>query len=91
MMKNVNRTVMVIFTVILAILMADQLDKFLAILGALGCTPVAFTLPVLFHYHICAETKREKVLDIVVIVLSLVILVFCTGFGVYSWIEAVGK
>jgi len=67
--------------------MASQLDKFLAILGALGCTPVAFTLPTLFHYKLLAETRKEKLIDIAVIVLSLIILVFCTSFGVYSWIE----
>lgn len=88
MMKNLNRSILVLFTIVVSIAMAKQLDKFLAILGAIGCTPIAFTLPTLFHYKLLAKTKREKYIDISVIVFSLIIMVFCTAFGVYSWIEA---
>lgn len=51
--KNLNRTLLVLVTVVVSVLMADQLDKFLAVLGALGCTPITFTLPTLFHYYLC--------------------------------------
>ena len=86
--KNLNRALMVIFTVVVSILMADQLDKFLALLGALGCTPITFTLPTLFHLYLCKPTGFARQLDIFVIALSLVILVFCSGYAVYVWVEA---
>ena len=86
--KNLNRTLMVVFTVVVSILMAKQLDKFLALLGALGCTPITFTLPTLFHLYLCKPTGWERTLDIFVIAVSLVIFVFCSGYAVFVWVTA---
>lgn len=55
--KNIFRTLMVIFCVVLAVIVADNLSKFLGLLGDLTCTPIAFILPALFHYKLCAKTK----------------------------------
>lgn len=86
--KNLNRAIMVIFTVIISILMASQLDKFLALLGALGCTPIAFTLPTLMHMKLCNPGPRALLYDKIVVGVSLVILVFCSGYATYTWIDA---
>lgn len=83
--KNISRGIMVAFTVVIAILLGTSLDKFLALLGALGCTPISFTLPTLFHYKLVAKTKKEKYIDIALIVVSLIITVFCTGFCIATW------
>lgn len=48
--KNVSRTVLIIITIVAAIELGEDLDKFLSILGSLTCTPVAFILPAAFHY-----------------------------------------
>lgn len=84
-LKNLYRTVMVAFTVVIALLLGNKLGSFLAFLGAFACTPIAFTLPTLFHYKLCAETKCEKILDLTLLVISLIIMVFCTGFSIYAW------
>jgi solute carrier family 36 (proton-coupled amino acid transporter) len=54
--KNINRAILVIFICVTALLVYDKLDKFLSIIGSLTCTPIAFILPALFHYKVCAET-----------------------------------
>jgi proton-coupled amino acid transporter len=54
MLKNNSRTLLVFFTVCLTIMLGDKLDKFLSVLGALTCTPIAFTFPALFHYKAAA-------------------------------------
>ena len=84
-LKNISRAVMVTFTIVLALALDTKLDKFLSLLGGIACTPIAFTLPTLFHYKLCAETKKERIIDIVIIVLSLIIMVFCTGFTLWHW------
>jgi proton-coupled amino acid transporter len=89
--KNLNRALMVIFTVIVSILMAEQLDKFLALLGALACAPIAFTLPTLMHLKLCNPSPRMILWDKIVIGISLFILVFCSGYSTYSWINAKSK
>jgi proton-coupled amino acid transporter len=82
---NLYRAGMVLFTVVISLSMGDSLDKFLSLLGAVACTPIAFTLPTLFHYKLCAKTKMEKGIDIFIIVISLIILVFCSGFVLATW------
>ena len=73
------------FVVVLTVLLKQKLDKFLSILGALTCTPIAFTFPAVFHYKACAETTTQKAIDLTLVILSLVILVFCTSLGVINW------
>ena len=85
MLKNNSRTILVFITCCMTILLGDKLDKFLSILGAVSCTPIAFTFPALFHLKAVAKTPLEKGSDILLIVFSLVILVYCTLQGVLNW------
>jgi proton-coupled amino acid transporter len=87
MFKNNSRTILVFGTLCLTIMLGDKLDKFLSILGALTCTPIAFTFPALFHLKAVAETTAQKVVDILLIVFSLIILVYCTYKGLVNWNE----
>jgi proton-coupled amino acid transporter len=82
MLKNYSRTFLVFGTICLTIILGDKLDKFLSILGALTCTPIAFTFPALFHLKAVAETPAQKISDVMLICFSLVILVYCTAKGV---------
>lgn len=77
---------MVAFTIVLALSLGDSLNQFLSLLGSLACTPIAFTLPALFHYKLCAETRKDKIIDFVIIGISLFIFVFCSAFNIYSWV-----
>ena len=45
------------FTVIVTMLVGDNIGKFLGILGAVTCTPIAFTFPAMFHLKLLAKTK----------------------------------
>ena len=83
--KNISRTVLVGITVVLTLAIGKKLDKFLSIVGSLTCTPIAFTFPALFHLKACAETPKQKAIDMTIIVLSFVILFFCTFLGFYHW------
>jgi len=80
-----TRTLLVGIAVGLTIGIGEKLNKFLSIAGALTCSPIAFTFPALFHYKSCAETTKQKAIDISIVVISLVILVFCTALGIKSW------
>jgi len=53
--------------------------------GSLTCTPIAFTFPALFHLKACAETPKQKAIDWAIVILSGVILVFCTSLGFIHW------
>ena len=74
-----------LFTIVFTLWLDTKVNKFLSILGALSCTPIAFTYPALFHYYCVAETKMEKYTDIAVIAISLLVLVYCTSLGFINW------
>ena len=76
---------MVALTVGISLSMGDNLDKFLSLLGAVACTPIAFTLPTMFHYKLVAKTKAQKVIDLIIIVLSIMIMLFCGIFTLVTW------
>ena len=85
MFKNMSRSFIVFCVVCMTIMLKDKFDKFLAILGSVTCTPMAFTFPALFHLKACAETGFQKGLDIFIITISIGIFFYCTYKGVVEW------
>ena len=76
--KNLTRSLLVGFTVILTVLIDKKIGKFVGIIGALTSTPIAFTWPSLFHYKLAAKNKTEKMIDIILFIFSLFIFVYST-------------
>ena len=76
---------MVISTVVVAMLAGDNLNNFLALLGAFACTPIAFTFPAWFHYRVCATTTVEKSIDITIIIVSIMLGVFSSAYTIINW------
>ena len=83
-MKNCTRSLLVMVVIGVTIGLKEKLDSFLPLVGALTCTPIAFTFPAMFHYK-CTENKKEKWIDLGIIILSVIILVFCTTLGIIGW------
>ena len=86
--KNLSRSLLVLLSVLFTKALGENLDKFLSILGAVSCTPVAFTFPVLFHLKAVAKTRKEKCLDISILVFSLIIFFFCTTLSTISFVQS---
>lgn len=63
----------------------DKIGKFLGILGAFTCTPIAFTFPAMFHYKAIAKTKFQRGVDITIIVFSIIVMLFCGIDGIINW------
>lgn len=69
----------------LTVALEDKLDKFLAVLGAISCTPIAFGLPVAFHLKLVAKDTLTKAVDIFIVICSLLIMGYCTTEGIITW------
>ena len=82
MSKNVSRTLIVASSCVLALIIYDKLDRFLSVTGSLTCTPIAFILPALFHYGGVAETTKDKVIDIAIIVVAVIIMLYCSTYAI---------
>ena len=74
-LKNISRTLLVAFTVVLSIALKDTLDKLESINGAFACIPLAFLLPCLFHYKLVAETRKEKIIDLTITIFSFALMI----------------
>ncbi|KAJ2781137.1 hypothetical protein GGI15_003318 [Coemansia interrupta] len=83
--KNLFRTLLVVFIAMVAIFGAEELDNFIAIVGASACVPLSFLYPVMLHYKALAVGWRQKAKDIVLIVVGLVGLVYVTYISVETW------
>ncbi|KAJ2395713.1 hypothetical protein GGI05_001459 [Coemansia sp. RSA 2603] len=83
--KNLFRTLLVVFIAMVAIFGAEELDNFIAIVGASACVPLSFLYPVMLHYKALAVGWRQKAKDIVLIAVGLVGLVYVTYISVDTW------
>jgi solute carrier family 36 (proton-coupled amino acid transporter) len=83
--RNFSRFVVCISAAILGVALSDKIDKFLGLMGALLCAPLAITMPSMLHLRLIAKTKRERMIDIALIVISIFILVFSTSQSLVSW------
>ena len=61
----------------LGINLASVLDKFIGLLGAVFCAPLAMILPTLCHLKLLASSRKDKIKDIVIICVSLLVMVIC--------------
>ena len=83
--RNFSRFIVCISAAILGVALSEKIDKFIGLIGALLCAPLAIMMPSMLHLKLVAKKKRERTLDIVLIVISIFILVFSTSQSLISW------
>lgn len=77
--KNFSRFIICISAASITVWLEGNLNKFLGLLGALLCGPLALTIPAALHLKVLAKTKCEKIVDLSLLLLSGLVLVFCTA------------
>ena len=76
-LKNISRCLMVISAAYLGIELSKVLDLFVGLIGALFCAPLGMIIPTLCHLKMLARTNQEKINDIAILVVSMVIMLLC--------------
>jgi proton-coupled amino acid transporter len=76
--KNFSRTLVCVGATILALKFEGKIDKFIGLLGALLCAPLALTIPASIHLKMLAVTKFERIIDSFLIICSIGVLIFST-------------
>ena len=87
-MKNFQRTLVVFIGAYSAVELASKIDKFLGLLGALLCAPLALFMPALLHLKLIAKTRSEKFIDFFILIISLAVLIFSTQQSIVTWNDA---
>ncbi|KAK9462732.1 transmembrane amino acid transporter protein-domain-containing protein [Lipomyces oligophaga] len=83
--KNFFRMCVVLVTLFVAWGGADDLDKFVALIGSFACIPLTYIYPPLLHYRACARSTFQKSLDVIICVFGLGSMIYTTLTTIESW------
>ncbi|EXF73675.1 transmembrane amino acid transporter [Colletotrichum fioriniae PJ7] len=83
--KNLYRFFFVILCAVIAWGGADDLDKFVALVGNFACIPLVYIYPPLLHYKAVARNRLWKISDIILCIFGFVAMAYTTTLTVYSW------
>ena len=89
--KNLSRTLVVFASCALTISMYEFISELIEIAAALTAIPMAFTLPALFHLYKVADNPFAKAIDILFVVGSIGVSLFCAYNGTVTFIEKLSK
>ena len=84
--KNTFRTSTVLVCGVIAALGANDLDKFVALIGSFACVPLVYIYPPLLHYKGIAESRLVAVGDILLMMVGLGAMVYTTCITLSQWI-----
>lgn len=82
--KNGFRSSLVVLCILVSILGANNLDRFVALIGSFACVPLVYIYPPLLHYKGVAESKWAKIGDLTLIILGLVCMIYTTCITVIN-------
>ncbi|KAK9478340.1 transmembrane amino acid transporter protein-domain-containing protein [Lipomyces japonicus] len=83
--KNIFRAGVVLLTAFVAWGGADDLDKFVALIGSLACIPLTYIYPPLLHYKACATSIFNKSFDVFICIFGLGSMLYTTYGTIQSW------
>ncbi|KAI1501108.1 transmembrane amino acid transporter protein-domain-containing protein [Biscogniauxia marginata] len=83
--KNVFRFFVVLLCGLIAWGGADNLDKFVALVGNFACIPLVYIYPPMLHYKGVARSRARKVSDIALCVFGVIAMAYTTSLTVISW------
>ncbi|KAI0381859.1 transmembrane amino acid transporter protein-domain-containing protein [Hypomontagnella monticulosa] len=83
--KNMFRFLVVFLCAFIAWGGADDLDKFVALVGNFACIPLVYIYPPMLHYKGVATTKAKKISDIALCIFGFIAMAYTTSLTVISW------
>ncbi|KAI1375214.1 vacuolar amino acid transporter 3 [Hypoxylon crocopeplum] len=83
--KNMFRFFVVFFCALIAWGGADDLDKFVALVGNFACIPLVYIYPPMLHYKGVATTRTRKISDIALCIFGFIAMAYTTSLTVISW------
>ncbi|KAJ5675645.1 Amino acid transporter transmembrane [Penicillium macrosclerotiorum] len=86
--KNVFRFFLVFICAIVAWCGADDLDKFVSLVGSFACVPLIYVYPPLLHLRACARSKRQAIADITLATFGVICCIYTTALTLKNWVGA---
>ncbi|KAL4927115.1 putative amino acid transporter [Aspergillus undulatus] len=66
---------------------ADDLDKFVSLVGSFACVPLIYVYPPLLHLKSCARSRRQKLADIALACLGVIGCLYTTALTINNWVH----
>ncbi|EMC91284.1 hypothetical protein BAUCODRAFT_117635 [Baudoinia panamericana UAMH 10762] len=85
--KNVFRFFMVVLCAAIAWLGANDLDKFVALVGSFACIPLVYIYPPMMHYRVSATRLWERITDVLLVIFGFVLMAYTTGMTIQHWVH----
>lgn len=95
-LKNYFRTFVVILAATMAWVGANDLDKFVSLVGSLACIPLIYIHPPLLHYKATSQEgfgslttriKIELIIDILLCIFGLTVMAYTSWQTIVLWIS----
>ena len=86
--KNIFRFCMVFCIGFVAYFGADDLDKFVALIGSVACVPLVYIYPPLLHMQISTPFSKQYISDLFIVVFGAVIMAYTSAMTIISWISS---
>ncbi|KAG8908140.1 neutral amino acid transporter [Tulasnella sp. 403] len=74
--KNGFRVLVVFGCTLISWAGASDLDKFVSFVGSFCCIPLCFIYPAMLHLRACAKTRRERLIDWLMIIFGVVATIY---------------
>ncbi|KAL4921306.1 transmembrane amino acid transporter protein-domain-containing protein [Aspergillus aurantiobrunneus] len=66
---------------------ADDLDKFVSLVGSFACVPLIYVYPPLLHFRACARSRRQQIADLVLACFGIVGCIYTTALTLNNWVH----
>ncbi|KAH8428668.1 putative amino acid transporter [Aspergillus melleus] len=85
--KNCFRFFLVMICAFVAWGGADDLDKFVSLVGSFACVPLIYVYPPLLHLKACARSRRQQIADIALSIFGVVSCIYTTALTMSNWVS----
>ncbi|KAL2833462.1 transmembrane amino acid transporter protein-domain-containing protein [Aspergillus cavernicola] len=85
--KNGFRFFLVMICAFIAWGGAEDLDKFVSLVGSFACVPLIYVYPPLLHLKACAQSRRQQIADIALACFGVVSCIYTTSLTLDNWVN----
>lgn len=85
--RNILRVLYTGSVILIAVLAANSYERFTSLAGAFTCTPIAYILPVAFHYKIIKLNKKERICDLALIIIGVIGMIIVSTASIIEWVN----
>ncbi|KAF2168812.1 hypothetical protein M409DRAFT_20829 [Zasmidium cellare ATCC 36951] len=85
--KNIFRFFMVALCATIAWAGANDLDKFVSLVGSFACIPLVYIYPPLMHYRVVATRTWQRVVDVLLVIFGFLIMSYTTALTIIAWVD----